>query len=93
MKITEETRRESYKQVDKVTLSKHIIGVLEGGAELTAREIAVKLYSKKLITFPTRQAVAPRLTEMEIDGIVEAVSKKRDIGTGRNVAVYRLVKE
>lgn len=93
MSITEETRRESYHNLERATINKRIISILEDGSELTASEVAFRMYHKKYIPFPVRQAVAPRLTEMELDGIVKVVGKKRDIGTGRNVAVYRLVRE
>ena len=86
MKITEETRRESYERLDSATIKKCIVEILRDGAEYTAREVAMKMYGKA-----DRQAVAPRLTELAAEGIVEAVDKKRDIVTGRKVAVYRLV--
>ena len=88
MSITEETRRESYESLDSATIRKCIVEILKDNSERTAREIALMIYGK-----PDRQAVAPRLTELAADGIVEAVSKKRDRLTGRTVAVYRLVEK
>lgn len=84
MSITEETRRESYEELDAATIKNHILEILEDGAEYTAREIALRMYGK-----PDRQAVAPRLTELSKEGLIEAVRKKRDLVTGRTVAVFR----
>lgn len=86
MSITKETRRASFESLeDKDTLKKAITAILKDG-NFTAREIALKMYGK-----PDRQAVAPRLTELAAEGKIEAYSKRRDIVTGRLVAVYRLV--
>ena len=91
MTIKEATRRESYELLDRETAYKHIIDVLVTGVELTAREIAIELHEKKLIPYPVRQAVAPRLTELESVGIVEVTGKAYDVETKRKVAVYKLV--
>lgn len=88
MSITEETRKESYENLDSATIRKCIVEILKYSSGYTAREIAVKMYGKA-----DRQAVAPRLTELAAEGIVEAYDKKKDIVTGRTVAVYRLVKQ
>lgn len=92
MSVTEETRRESHRQVDKETLHKCIIEVLQGDVKLTAHEIAVILHKKGLPVYPVRQSVAPRLTELVQCGIVKADGKKYDSVTKRHVALYRLVR-
>lgn len=92
MDITEVTRRESHKQVDKETLHNHIIEVLQGDVKLTAYEIAVIMYDKGLPVYPARQSVAPRLTELVQCGIVKVDGKKYDAITQRHVALYRLVR-
>lgn len=93
MGVTEETRRESHELVDKETLYKHIIAVLQGDdVKLSAREIAVLMYNRGLVGYPQRQAVAPRLTELVQCGIVKADGKKYDRVTKRHVALYRLVR-
>lgn len=91
MSITTDTRRESYKNLDRETVYKNIIEILQDGSALTAREIAVEMYNRKLIPFPVRQAVAPRLTELEAQDVVEVMGKIYDKQTKRNVAAYRLV--
>lgn len=93
MSLTKQTRRESYENLDVETLYKNIKDVLAGGIKLTAREIAEILYWRGVVVYPVRQAVAPRLTELVDKGIVEVVGKIHDTQTGRNVAVYRLVKK
>ena len=91
MGVTETTRRESYDVLDTATTYKHIVSILESGASMTAREISVAMYGKRYIPYPVRQAVAPRLTELADEGIVEVAGKKYDDVTKRNVAVYKLV--
>lgn len=93
MSITEETRRESYEKLDNDTLNRKIINILDGGVKMTGREIAVIMFAKNYIPYPVRQAVAPRLTELEADGVIEVCGKAYDSITRRNVAVYRLVEE
>lgn len=89
--ITKETRRESHEKTDKNKMHGYILKELSGGKKLTAKDIAVALYEKKLVAFPVRQAVAPRLTELVELGKVKVIGKAYDHDTGRNVAVYRLV--
>lgn len=92
MSITAETRRESYELVDAKTLYTKIRRIFEETSrQYTARELAVILHENHLIPFPVRQAVAPRLTELEDEGVVEVCGKVYDEVTKRNVATYRLV--
>ena len=90
--ITTETRRESYENLDNTTMYKYIRLIL-AGRKLTAREIAKILYHQHVIPYPVRQAVAPRLTELEAEGIVEVTGKAYDSETKRSVAVYQLVEQ
>lgn len=89
-KITTEIRRESYEALDKRTLHKHIIDILDG-TRLTAHEVAVIMHHRGLTPFPVRQAAAPRLNELVKLGIVEVDGKVYDHETKRTVAAYRLV--
>ena len=52
---------------------------------MTAREIAYEL------GFLERNATAPRLSEMQDNGVVEIVGKKIDRVTKKTVSVYRRV--
>lgn len=81
--ITRDTRRESY-LLRPTPRQKEIIDVLRG-KEMTAREIAYAL------GFSERNAVAPRLTEMEKIGHVKVVGTRLDKGTKRRVAVYSIM--
>ncbi len=91
MSITQDTRRESYTLVDAKTLCKKIKKIFEEeNKSYTARELSVILYENHLIPFPVRQAVAPRLTEMEQEGILKVCGKTKDELTKRNVALYKL---
>lgn len=81
--ITKQTRQEAY-VVRPATRAVEILKVL-GDREMTAREIAYEL------GFSDLNAVKPRLTELKEIGVIEAVGKKLDHITNRNVAVWRKV--
>lgn len=93
MSITEDTRRESYDQLDNSKLYKFIVDILGKQTNMTAREIAYEMYAKNMIPFPVRQATAPRLTELVDKGIIEVTGKVYDPTTRRHVAMYGLVKQ
>lgn len=93
-KITELTRRESFKKLDQKKKCKLIYEWLENG-EYTARELAIKMYNTKdkegnrLLKTDARQETAPRLTDLVKLDLVEVVKKKYDKESGCNVGVYR----
>lgn len=92
MKITEETRLESYLLTDSSTVRMKILNILrERGEALSAGEIARRMYAKHYIPYPVRQAVAPRLTELVDEGLVIVDGKVYDPDTERNVAAYKVV--
>lgn len=93
MSVTSETRRESYEALDADTLRKAIVNIFGDGGTYSARELSVIMYDRHLIPYPVRQAVAPRLTELVAEGVLEVVGKVYDRETERNVAAYRLVRE
>lgn len=80
--ITKETRQEAY-ITRPMTRANEIMRYL-GNRELTAREIAYGM------GFNDLNAVKPRLTELKTQGKVEAVRKKKDVITGKTVAVWRI---
>lgn len=86
--ITNQTRKESYSKLDTNTKRKLIYEEL-GQAELTARELATKMYKNKLIETPSRQEIAPRLTELEKLEKIEVIKKKYDEKSNCRVAVYK----
>ena len=92
MRLTDETRRESNVALDRVTINKRIISILRDGSMMTAKEVAFMMCQRGYIPYPVRQAVAPRLTELEREGAVEVVGKVYDYETQRHVAAYKLVK-
>lgn len=87
---TFDTRSEANETIDKVRRYSQIIECLRERQEMTAKEIAVRMYEKGYIPTTERNFTAPRLTEMSQRGIVEPVGKKKCIFTGRMVAVYSL---
>ena len=84
MDITKETKFESFLKTEPNKRCKLILSVLT--KPMTARQIAYALH------FSDLNAVKPRLTEMVEAGLVEVTEKAYDETTGRNVAVYRRIK-
>lgn len=54
----------------------------------TAKEIAVELFELGIIPSTERNYTAPRLSELEKQGIVRVIDKKKCQYTGKTVAVY-----
>ena len=65
-----------------------ILSVLSQG-DYTAREISAELYKSGYLPYPVRQAVAPRLTELEYMGQVVVVDSVVDTETHKVVSLYR----
>ena len=86
MEITKETRLESYFKAPMGQRQRMILEVL-GDKEMTANEI------RKALGFSDLNAVRPRLTELKDKGLIEAVGKKWDKDTERNVAVFKKVEQ
>ena len=93
-KVTKETRRESYRTVlsNLGERQQLVIEALKGSSgDMTAREIAFKLFNEGLIPTPERNMVHPRLNELVDLDIVKVTGKKLDVSMNRKVATYRLV--
>ena len=88
---TLETRAEAEPTVDKQKRYKQIIECLKESGDMTAKEIAVKMFNKGYIPTMERNYSAPRLSEMSKQGIVEPIGKKKCAYTGKTVAVYALL--
>lgn len=93
--ITQETRRESYKEVKKSIgyRQQMILDALRERPRSTARELALYLWEQRKIPQAERNYVHPRLTELVDDGLVRVVGKRKCPVTGRMVAVYELADE
>lgn len=89
MIITYENRNLANESVDKQLRYMQILGILDDGAEMTAKEIAVEMKKRGYIPTDERNFTAPRLTELSIRGIVEPIGKKRCTYTGKTVSVYK----
>ncbi|MEE3324171.1 MAG: hypothetical protein VZR33_02465 [Methanosphaera sp.] len=87
---TFETRNEANIKIDRQLRYSQIIEILQGGKEMTAKEIAVVMYQKGYIPTSERNYTAPRLTELSYKGIVEPIGKQICSYTGKKVAVYKL---
>ena len=88
--LTLETRGESEKKVDKKKRYSQIIEILQGGKEMTAKEIAVEMCNRGYIPTSERNFTSPRLTELSIKGVVEPCGKQLCQWTHKMVAVYRI---
>ena len=91
--ITYETRSESHEQVDKQLRYSQILEILQGGKEMTAKEIAVEMHNRGYIPTSERNFTAPRLTELSRNGVVEPIGKQRCAYTGKTVCVYGLLEK
>jgi len=95
MDIPKETRLESYEQISLFAelRKKIILEILHDFGELTAQEIATKLYKRGYTPSDERNFTAPRLTELRKDGKVTPVGKKHCAKTGRKVTVWAAVRK
>lgn len=90
---TLETRSEANETVDKKKRYKQIIEILQGGKEMTAKEIAVEMCNRGYIPTSERNFTAPRLTELSRNGVVEPIGKQKCTYTGKTVCVYGLLEK
>ena len=97
MKITEETRGQSYNEVlgNLGERQFKVYEALSRGKEqdYTARELALEMYTDGKLITPERNMVHPRLNELVNVGLVEVIGKRKDNVMNRNVAIYKCVKE
>jgi hypothetical protein len=90
MRITEETRRESYNTVKLTLTARHkiVLAILQEFGDLTAQEVADTLCYLCVTPTNERNFAAPRLTELCDKGMVRVVGKKVCKKTGRTVSVW-----
>lgn len=91
--ITAETRREAHAMVDKPKRYEQVETALWRLGAATAKEVAVYMYAHGQAATSERNVAHPRLNELVTKGRVEVCSKKPCRYSGKNVAVYRLVRE
>ena len=90
---TLECRADSYEITDKQKRRRNILEIMIlHNRPLTAYEIAQELFCTGKVNRIDRNYVAPRLTEMSIEGIVEPVGKKLCQETGRKITAYQVRK-
>ena len=91
--ITMETRRESH-DIIKPGKAQRRVQILDvmGTDALTADEVIDRMLERGSLRYPDRNSVAPRLTEMEQDGILRVIGKRDSARSGRKIAIYRRVK-
>lgn len=92
--VTFETRAEAHEKVDKNRRYQQILETMDFyNIPMTAKEIAVDMRNKGYIPTDERNFTAPRLTEMSKMGLVEPCGRKMCRYTGKNVTVYRRLKQ
>ena len=87
-----ETRAEANETVDRQKRYKQILEILDG-RQMTAKEIAFEMYHRRYTPNAERNFSAPRLTELQAQGKVEVIGKKKCQYTGKTVAVYQIREE
>lgn len=87
---TRETRRNSYDAVlPKVNHRARLILETLGNREMTVSEITEELLKNGTIPYFNRNFVAPRLTELKDEGIVETCGRRKATRSDANEAVWR----
>lgn len=88
--ITLQTRREAYDAVQpKIGKRAQLILDTLGNGEATVSEITATLTSAGAIPYYNRNFVAPRLTELKEQGLVETCGRREALYTGATEAVWR----
>ena len=87
---TRETRRNSYDAVlPKVKDRAHLILEILGSREMTVSEITDELIKNGTLPYYNRNFVAPRLTELKDEGIVETCGRRKSTRSNATEAVWR----
>lgn len=90
--ITSETRNEAFADVPVQKRQNEIIEILNEHKDgLTAKECAYLMFRKRYIPSSERNFTAPRLNELQKNGTVKIVGKKKCAWTGKTVAIFALV--
>lgn len=92
MKITEETRKQSYEEIKPKKEMRYDLILDRLDRPKTAKELAVELFKYGLIQTDERNQTAPRLTELVQKGIVKTLPNKKICQyTGKWVALYEKI--
>ncbi|MDD5021844.1 MAG: hypothetical protein PHR82_06945 [Endomicrobiaceae bacterium] len=95
MSVTVQTRRESYNGIipKRMIRKEYIREVLAANSDgMTAEEITTELHKNGVISRLDFNYSRPRLTEMRSAGEVRVIGKRESSLTGKNTAVWQLVK-
>ena len=88
--ITLQTRREAYDAVaPKIGKRAQLILKALGNKEMTVSEITQDLWQRGAIPYYNRNFVAPRLTELKEQGLVETCGRRKALYTGTTEAVWK----
>lgn len=93
MNITEETRREAYyeSREDACTRRKLVYQALKDAGPMTVDELVGHLILAGYMRVYDRNYVAPRLTELKRDGLVETNGTRESARSGKKTAVWQAV--
>lgn len=94
--ITHQTRQLSFEDIQdkKEKRKKQILSILSVDfREMTAKEVAVEMFELGWTPSNERNFSAPRLTDLEGEGKVKVIGKKKCDYTGKTVAIYKITQK
>ena len=93
-RTTKETRRASYEAVlPKVNARSRLILRTLGRREMTVSEITDELVAARALPYYSRNFVAPRMTELKDQGVVETCGRRQSTRSTATEAVWRIREE
>ncbi len=92
--LTKLTRRASYEAVKpKVNARSGLILEVLGAREMTVSEIADELIERGVLPYYNRNFVAPRMTEMKHNRVIEVCGCRKSTRSNKTEVVWRRRKE
>lgn len=88
--ITRQTRKQSYNEVlPKIKERSRLILQTLGSREMTVSEITDELVAEGILPYYNRNYVAPRLSELKAEGVVETCGRRKSTKSQATEAVWR----
>lgn len=92
-KTTAQNRRLAYETAPRAKRKHQVIDILKDIKQGSAMDVAEEMLNRGYIKYLDRNAAAPRLTELSIEGIVEPIGTKKDKYFNKDVTVYALTEK
>ena len=88
--ITRQTRKQSYNEVlPKIKERSRLILQTLGSRQMTVSEITDELVAEGILPYYNRNYVAPRLSELKAEGVVETCGRRKSTKSQATEAVWR----